>query len=82
MSNTPETDAILERIEKGNTCDAIVIYHSRKLERDRNKWMDLAIDALANVGILTEKNNELLAEVGQLKKMKSGIKTIEEILAE
>ena len=37
---TPETDAVLARLVKnkaGNSCDAVVIHHARKLERERDE---------------------------------------------
>ena len=52
MSNTPETDAVLDRLVKnqaGNSCDAVVIHHARKLERERDE-AQVAIRALAEHG--------------------------------
>ena len=40
---TPETDAVLERLVKnqaGNSCDAVVIHHARKLEKERDEAME------------------------------------------
>ena len=37
---TPETDDVLARLVKnkaGNSCDAVVIHHARKLERERDE---------------------------------------------
>jgi RIO-like serine/threonine protein kinase len=37
---TPETDAALARLVKnqaGNSCDAVVIHHARRLERERDE---------------------------------------------
>lgn len=37
---TPETDAVLARLVKnqaGNSCDAVVIHHARKMERERDE---------------------------------------------
>lgn len=39
-TKTPQTDAILERLVKaraGNSCDAVVLHHARKLELERDE---------------------------------------------
>ena len=53
---TPETDAVLERLVKnqaGNSCDAVVIHHARKLEKERDEAREIAkeaINGLYNLG--------------------------------
>lgn len=50
---TPETDAVLARLVKnqaGNSCDAVVIHHARKMERERDEAREAlrAVLELAN----------------------------------
>lgn len=48
-SRTPETDAVLRRLvenQSGNSCDAVLIHHARKLERERDDARDRYVKLL------------------------------------
>lgn len=62
---TPDTDAVLARLVKnraGNSCDAVVIHHARKLERERDEAREqydaLATEHMLVVNKLCNERNE------------------------
>ena len=63
---TPDTDAVLARLVKnraGNSCDAVVIHHARKLERERDEAREqydaLATEHMLVVNKLCNERNEV-----------------------
>ena len=89
---TPETDAVLARLVKnqaGNSCDAVVIHHARKLERERDEEREdlefrRGLYRVQEEYLESEKNtrNTIIAKGLELKKQldeaREALKHIEE----
>lgn len=68
---TPETDAVLARLVKnqvGNSCDAVVIHNSRKLERERDEAREESLEQARLLGISGERECRLIAERDEANK--------------
>ena len=72
MSDTPQTDAELNRIAatyKGTAVDAILIHHARELERERDEARQKAVAAINDAESAILKLHRAEEEIQRLRTM-------------
>lgn len=64
MSDTPETDALVE--DMGMGCEMVDAWFARKLERERDQWREIARIAVASRDHNRAMWDKCAAELGEI----------------